>query len=44
MPFRLQVDASGKGAGVVQFQEDEYHSEHPVSYFSKKVLQDPSEI
>lgn len=36
LPFKLQVDASGVGAGAVLLQEDKVGIEHPVCYFSKK--------
>ena len=35
-PFRLAVDASDVGAGVVLLQCDDEDIEHPVCYFSKK--------
>ena len=35
-PFKLEVDASGLGAGAVLLQEDGEGVDHPVSFFSKK--------
>lgn len=35
-PFKLEVDASGVGAGAVLMQEDSDGVEHPISYFSRK--------
>lgn len=36
VPFKLEVDASGTGAGAVLLQEDSSGIDHPVCYFSKK--------
>lgn len=36
LPFKLEVDASGVGAGAVLLQEDHQGIVHPVSYFSRK--------
>ena len=35
-PFKLEVDASGVGAGAVLLQEDVCGVDHPVCYFSRK--------
>lgn len=35
-PFKLEVDASGTGAGAVLLQEDEQGIDHPVCFYSKK--------
>ena len=35
-PFKLEVDASGVGAGAVLLQDDDAGVSHPVSYFSRK--------
>ena len=35
-PFKLEVDASGVGAGAVLFQESADGIDHPVCFFSKK--------
>lgn len=35
-PFKIQVDASGVGAGAVLIQEGEGAIDHPVCYFSRK--------
>ena len=35
-PFKLMVDASDVGCGVVLLQEDDSQIDHPVSYFSYK--------
>ena len=35
-PFKLEVDASGTGAGAVLIQEDIHGIDHPVSFFSRK--------
>ncbi len=35
-PFKLEVDASGNGAGAVLLQEDDQGINHPVCYYSKK--------
>ena len=37
-PFVLQTDASDWGVGAVLSQMDEDDNEHPVAYFSKKLL------
>ena len=37
-PFTLQIDASDKGVGAVLSQMSEYGSEHPVAYWSRKLL------
>lgn len=34
--FKLEVDASGTGAGAVLLQEDERGIDHPVCFYSKK--------
>lgn len=34
--FKLEVDASGVGAGAVLMQEDNFGIDHPICYFSKK--------
>ncbi len=36
-PFKLEVDASGTGAGAVLLQEDENGIDHPLCFFSKKL-------
>ncbi|TNN65860.1 hypothetical protein EYF80_023860 [Liparis tanakae] len=36
LPFKLEVDDSAVGAGVVLLQEDNQGIDHPVSYFSRK--------
>ncbi len=36
--FKLEVDASGTGAGAVLIQMDDAGIEHPISFFSKKFL------
>lgn len=38
-PFKLEVDASTRGAGAVLLHEDENGVDHPVAYFSKKFNQ-----
>ena len=40
--FILQTDASNQGVGVVLSQRDKHGSDHPVAYFSKKLL--PREV
>ena len=35
-PFKLEVDASGVGAGAVLIQEGQDGVDHPVGYFSRK--------
>ena len=35
-PFKLNVDASGHGAGAALLQEDARSVDHPVCFFSKK--------
>ncbi len=35
-PFKLEVDASGTGAGAVLLQEDDQGIDHPVCFYSKK--------
>ena len=35
-PFKLEVDASGAGAGAVLLQEDANGVDHPICYFSRK--------
>ncbi len=37
-PFILQTDASNRGVGAVLTQIDEEGQEHPVSYYSRKLL------
>ena len=37
-PFILQTDASDFGVGAVLSQEDENGDDHPVAYFSRKLL------
>ena len=37
-PFILQVDASNVGVGAVLSQLDEGNKDHPVAYFSRKLL------
>ena len=37
-PFILQTDASDRGVGAVLTQRDENGLEHPVSYYSRKLL------
>ena len=37
-PFVLQTDASDWGVGAVLSQKDDDDNEHPVAYFSKKLL------
>eukprot|EP00731_Ephydatia_muelleri_P029100 Em0020g744a len=37
-PFVLQTDASNWGVGAVLSQVDDADNEHPVAYFSKKLL------
>ena len=37
-PFILQTDASERGVGAVLSQKDETGEEHPIAYFSKKLL------
>uniref|UniRef100_A0A1X7SIY1 Reverse transcriptase RNase H-like domain-containing protein n=1 Tax=Amphimedon queenslandica TaxID=400682 RepID=A0A1X7SIY1_AMPQE len=37
-PFILQTDASDRGVGAVLSQLDDSGQEHPVAYFSKKLL------
>ena len=37
-PFVLQTDASDRGVGAVLSQLDDEGQEHPVAYFSKKLL------
>ena len=37
-PFILQTDASDRGVGAVLSQESEDGEEHPVGYFSRKLL------
>ena len=36
--FILQTDASDRGIGAVLSQQDEYGSDNPIAYFSKKLL------
>ncbi len=36
--FKLEVDASGTGAGAVLIQVDDAGIEHPISFFSNKFL------
>lgn len=36
-PFKLEVDASGTGAGAVLLQEDDQGINHPVCFYSKKL-------
>lgn len=35
-PFKLEVDASARGAGAVLLQQDKSGLDHPVCYFSRK--------
>lgn len=37
-PFTLYTDASGRGIGAVLSQTDEDGKEHPVAYYSRKLL------
>ena len=37
-PFILQTDASNKGIGAVLSQKDEAGEEHPVAFYSRKLL------
>ena len=37
-PFILQTDASDRGVGAVLSQANEIGEEHPIAYFSKKLL------
>lgn len=37
-PFLLQTDASERGIGAVLSQRDEYDQEHPIAYYSRKLL------
>ena len=37
-PFILQTDALERGVGAVLSQKDETGEEHPIAYFSKKLL------
>ena len=37
-PFVLQTDASDRGVGAVLTQKDDDGQEHPVSYYSRKLL------
>ena len=41
-PFILQTDASERGVGAVLSQEDNMGKDHPVAYYSKKLL--PREV
>ena len=38
LPFILQVDALDIGVGAVLSQPDEEGNDHPVAYFSRKLL------
>ncbi|KAL6467197.1 hypothetical protein MHYP_G00250010 [Metynnis hypsauchen] len=37
-PFKLEVDASGTGAGAVLLHEDNFGIDHPLCYFSRKFV------
>ena len=37
-PFILQTDASDHGLGAVLSQRDDSGSDHPVAYYSRKLL------
>ena len=37
-PFILQMDASDRGVGAVLSQQDNNGADHPIAYFSKKLL------
>ena len=37
-PFVLQTDASDRGVGAVLSQTDQHGEEHPIGYFSRKLL------
>lgn len=38
-PFKIEVDASSLGVGVVLVQEDDVGFNHPICYFSRKFNQ-----
>ena len=37
-PFTLQTDASDRGVGAVLSQVDDEGADHPIAYFSRKLL------
>ena len=37
-PFILQTDASDRGVGAVVSQLDDQGDDHPIAYFSRKLL------
>ena len=38
LPFVVQTDASNRGVGAVLSQRDEAGEEHPIGYYSRKLL------